>query len=65
MESLQIDRRRRLGFVAPENARRAVEKLTAPLRDLVRMHIELLRQFGQRLFPLDRSKATLALNAGE
>ena len=45
MQRLQIDcRRGRLCLVAPKDSGRPVEQLTAPLRDLVRMDIELLRQ---------------------
>src|SRR5271163_3019935 len=45
----------------PKTPGRPVEKLTAPLRDLVRMDIELLRQFGQRLLPLDRGQGYFRL----
>src|SRR6056297_1714253 len=34
--------------------RSALEQLIAPLLDLVRVHIEILRQFDQRLLALDR-----------
>ena len=62
MKSLQIDRRRpRIAFPAPENAGRAFEKLTLPLRDLVGVDFELLRQLGQRLLALDRGQRHLRL----
>jgi hypothetical protein len=35
----------------PEDAGRALQQLALPLRDLVRMHIELLCQIQHRLFP--------------
>ncbi len=37
-----------------KHVRRALLQLPLPFRDLVRMHIELLRQFGQRALALDR-----------
>ena len=53
-----------LDFAAPENTGRAFEKLTLPLRDLIGVDIELLRQLGQRLLALIAAKATFALKAG-
>ena len=73
MKSLQIDgRRRRFRLVASENSRRAFEQLTAPLRDLVRVDVKLLRQFGQCLllqpkrsrFSEIAANATFALKVG-
>jgi hypothetical protein len=62
VKELQIDRRRRrFRLVASENARRAFEKLTTPLRDLVRMDVKLLRKFGQGLLALDRGQRHLRL----
>ena len=52
MQNLDVDRRRGLRLRA-EHRRRALHKLAAPLRDLVRMHVELLRQLGQRLVAPD------------
>ena len=64
MKSLQIDRRRPgLGSAVPENAGGAFEKLTLPLRDLVGVDIELLRQLGQRLLALDRGQRHFRLEA--
>jgi hypothetical protein len=40
-----------------------VEKLRFPLRDLVGMNVELLRQLGQRLFALDGSQSHLRLES--
>ena len=42
---------------------RALQQLALPLRDLVGMHIELLRQLRQRLLSSIAAKATFALNA--
>ena len=51
-----------LGFLLPvEDLGGSVEKLLLPLRNLVRMHIELLRQFGQRLVALQGSDRHLGL----
>ena len=62
MKRLQIDRRRPgLDFAMPENTGRAFEQLSLPMRDLVRMDIELLRQLGQRLLALDRGQSHLRL----
>ena len=49
-----------------EHIRRTLLQLPLPLRDLVRVLIELMRQFGQRaLAPLTAARATFALNAAE
>ena len=65
MKGLQIDRRHAdLWSAVPGNTGRAFEKLTLPLRDLIRVDIELLRQFGQRLLPSIAARATFALKAG-
>lgn len=55
MQRLHVDRRgRRCGFrLTVEDARSTVEKLIAPLRDLVRVHVELLCQLDDRLFVPD------------
>src|SRR3954467_10593341 len=54
MQDLDVDRRSRVGPGAiTEDRRRALQELAAPLRDLVRMHVELLGQLGQRLLALD------------
>ncbi len=42
-----------------EHIRSALLQLPFPFRDLVRMHIELLRQFGQRLLAFDRCQRQL------
>jgi len=53
VQGLQIhSRRASLALFLPENARRAVEKLAFPLRDLIGVNVELLRQLGQRLLAL-------------
>ncbi len=65
MKSLQIDRRRPGHDPAmPEDAGRPFEKLTLPLRDLVGVDIELLRQLGSVFSPLIAAKATFALKPG-
>ena len=62
---LHVDRRTSVDLrVLAEDRRRALQQLAAPLRDLVRMHIKLLGQLGQRLFPLMAAIATFALKAG-
>ena len=50
-----------LDSAAPENSGRAFEKLTLPLRDLIGVDIELLRQLGQSLLPLDRGQSHFRL----
>jgi hypothetical protein len=50
-------------FGAAPNTRRALKKLIAPLLDLVRMTIKVLRQFDQGLLALSAATATFALNA--
>jgi len=44
--------------------RQPLQKLCFPLRDLVDVHVELLRQLDQRLLALRAANATFALNAG-
>src|SRR4249919_3730226 len=54
MQNLYVDRWSSVGLGAiTEDRRRALQELAAPLRDLVRMHVELLRQLRQRLLTLD------------
>ena len=65
MKGLQINRRwHGLDSAMSENTGRAFEKLTLPLRDLIGVDIELLRQLGQRPLALNPAKATFALKAG-
>ena len=65
MESLQIDRRRPgLDGAAPENAGRAFEKLTLPLRDLLGWTSNCCANPASVLSPLIAAKATFALKAG-
>ncbi len=53
MQALQVHAgSSRLAASAAENACSAFEQLRFPLRDLIGMDIELLRQPGERLFPL-------------
>ena len=62
MKGLQINRRRPgLDSAMPENAGRAFDKLTPPVRDLIGVDIELLRQLGQRLLALDRGQCHFCL----
>jgi hypothetical protein len=64
MKNFQIDRSRaRFDLVASENPGRSFEALAAPLRDLVRMHVELLRQFRHRLLALDCGQSYLRLES--
>ncbi len=54
MQGLHIDGRLRLGLRGlAEHAGRALKQLVAPLLDLVRMDIEILRQLNQGLLALD------------
>ena len=52
-------RRRRLR--PAEDTRRTLQLLALPLRDLVGMHIKLLRQLQKRLFTLQRRQSHLRL----
>ena len=62
--SNENDRRRlRLAPVRAEQASRPFQHLASPLRDLVRVHIEKLSQFGQRLVALHGSQCHLRLEA--
>jgi hypothetical protein len=45
----------------PKTPGRAIEKLTFPLSDLIGVHIELLRQLGERLLPLYGGQSHLRL----
>ena len=47
------------GGRVPEHARCALQKLRAPLRDLVRVHVELLGQLSQRLLASDGRQCDL------
>jgi hypothetical protein len=62
MKGLQINRRwHGLDSAMSENTGRAFEKLTLPLRDLIGVDIELLRQLGQRPLALDRGQGHFRL----
>jgi hypothetical protein len=62
VQGLHVHGRRRLCLRRlPKDPRSAVQELRAPLRDLVRMHVELLGQLRQRLLALDDATATFAL----
>ena len=65
VKRLQVDARRRLRLapVRAEQASRPFQHLASPLRDLVRVHIEKLSQFGQRLVALHGSQRHLRLEA--
>src|SRR5690606_18135975 len=55
MQSLYIDGRLRIGLLGcAEHPGRALKQLIAPLLDLVRVDVEVLRQFDQGLLALDR-----------
>src|SRR6202035_4513549 len=63
MERLQIHRQcggTSLGF-SPEYPGRPFEKLRLPLRDLIGVNVELLRQLGQRLLALQSSQCHFRL----
>ena len=49
----------------PNTSGGTLRELGLPGRDLVRMHVILLRQLGQRLLALEAANATLALKAGQ
>jgi hypothetical protein len=60
-----VDCRCRLGRGdSAKDAGGAFQELRAPLRDLVRVHVELLGQFDSVFSPRMAVSATLALNAG-
>ena len=65
MQRLHVDRRlRRLSVaVRAENPGSAFQQLPAPGRDLVRVNVKLLRQFGQRLLDLHGSQCHLRLES--
>ena len=64
MKGLQINRRwHGLDSAMSENTGRAFEKLTLPLRDLIGVDIELLRQPGQRPHALDRGQGHFRLES--
>jgi len=50
--------------LGPKYSGSPLQKLCFPLRDLVDVHVELLRQLDQRLLALQGSQRHLALNAG-
>ena len=47
-----------------EDLGHACQQVLLPLLDLVRMYVELLGEFCQRLFPRMAASATFALKAG-
>ena len=49
--------------VRAKDARRSLQELRAPLRDLVGMHVELLSQLGQRPLALDGGQRHLGLES--
>ncbi len=48
-----------------KDIRRAFQQLSLSLRDLVPVHVELLRQSGQAWTPFETAIASLALKAAE
>ena len=50
-----------LGWTGAEYPGRSLQQLPSPSRDLVRMHIKLLRQLSQHLVALDRRQGNLRL----
>jgi hypothetical protein len=66
VKRLQVDARSRLRLapVPAEQASRPFQHLASPLRDLVRVHIEKLSQFGSVLSPFMAANATFALKPG-
>ncbi|VBY70119.1 integrase catalytic subunit [Burkholderia pseudomallei] len=66
VQQFQINRRLvRRRTAHAEHVRRALLQLPFPFRDLVRVYIELLRQFGQCPLAFDRCQCHLRLNAAE
>ncbi len=62
MQGLYVHCRGRLGGSgSTEDARGPFQKLRAPLRDLVGVNVELLRQLGQRPLALDGRQRHLRL----
>ena len=65
MQGLHVNRWLRLGLrVITEHPGRTMKKLIAPLVDLVRMEVKILRQLDQDLSPLIAATATFALSTG-
>jgi hypothetical protein len=65
MQDLDVDRRSRVDLGATiEHRRRALQELAAPLRDLVRMHVECWARSASVFSPLMAAIATFALKAG-
>jgi len=54
VQCLYVDRRRLLLPAALEHNACSLQQLVLPLRDLLRLNIELLRQLGDRIVALDR-----------
>ncbi len=66
VQCLQIVRRFRCYWCGPtEHLSRALLQLPVRLRDLFRMNLELLSQFGQRAFASDSGQCLLRLDAAE
>jgi hypothetical protein len=61
MQRLEVDRRQFPIHSATEHNTRSFLQLRLPLRDLVGMHIELLRQLGDRSVALDRRQRDFRL----
>lgn len=62
MQRLHIHGRSRLGlYKSTKDSRSTFQKLRAPLRDLVRVNVELMCQLGQRLLALDGRQRHLRL----
>ncbi len=63
VERLHVNRR--LSLLAPRPTAKYTcspfQKLTKPLRDLIRVNVKLLRQFRQRLFALNGDQCHLCL----
>jgi len=51
-------------WLGPKYSGSPLQNLCFPLRDLVDVHVELLRQLDQRLLAFRAANATFALNAG-
>src|ERR1700691_1834585 len=63
MKHFQTHRRSNARRLGPENSGRPFEQLRLPSRDLVRMHIENLRQFRKRLLTFQGNQSHLRLES--
>jgi hypothetical protein len=64
VQHLHVDHRFGRAGLRAEHVRRTFQELRSPLRDQVRMNVELLRQLRQRLLPFHGSQCHPRLRGG-